>query len=178
MRQIVSRNLHACNLKMLKYFRKLSEYRDIGIRVVVCFYLFIYVFRNAFPGRHNSATLEYGENGDVVDEMEQSSKQNSLRSTSSFCDEVFLEELFKASDGTEVLDNVDDDAISCGALSLDALNNAGLGGTAGVLNNAVAFMTDKGNFAHHITSRPSAVLRKEITESNLKHMKILQMIPE
>ncbi|KAI9585802.1 hypothetical protein GQX74_001649 [Glossina fuscipes] len=50
----------------------------------------------------------------VVDEMEQASKHNLLRSTSSFCDEVFLEELFKASDGTEVLDNVDDDAIVAG----------------------------------------------------------------
>ncbi|KAI9585393.1 A-kinase anchor protein 10, mitochondrial [Glossina fuscipes] len=124
---------------MLKYFRKLS--------------------------RHNSATLEYGQNNtDVVDEMEQSSKHNSLRSTSSFCDEVFLEELFKASDGTEVLDNVDDDAISCGALSLDAFNNAGLGGTAGVLNNAVALMTDKDVFKYH--SRLCMTLCSIVSEPN------------
>lgn len=82
-------------------------------------------------------------------------KRHSLRSTSSFCDEVFLEEL--ANLGLSTMASVrgmEEDAVSYGALSLGALTNGGsnnVGAAASstmALNSIVEFDEGKLNNTH------------------------------
>lgn len=83
-------------------------------------------------------------------------KRHSLRSTSSFCDEVFLEELAAmclgagGGSGGGGPDSIDGDAVSYGALSLGGLSDGCINGTASsashtmtAVNSIVGF--DDGN---------------------------------
>lgn len=85
------------------------------------------------------------------------SKRHSLRSTSSFCDEVFLEELasagLMAGSYTGAGSGSEDDAISYGALSLGAVSG-GAGAAANytmAVNSTVGY--DEGNLARIVSEK-------------------------
>ena len=65
-------------------------------------------------------------------------KRHSLRSTSSFCDEVFLEELANLGLTTIAGAGAEEDAVSYGALSLGAASNSGSCNSNHVGANAAA----------------------------------------
>ncbi|KAI8125859.1 hypothetical protein FF38_07601 [Lucilia cuprina] len=103
-------------------------------------------------------------------------KRHSLRSTSSFCDEVFLEEL--ANLGlllSTTPTTTEEDAVSYGALSLGALSNGGSGvasnhvvGAAGAANSVMALNSivefDEDIFKYH--SRLSMSVTSIVNEPN------------
>lgn len=89
-------------------------------------------------------------------------KRHSLRSTSSFCDEVFLEELANLGLTTIVGGGGEEDAVSYGALSLGATSNSGscnsnhvganAAASAMALNLIIEFDEGKLNYSHvHFT---------------------------